>query len=359
MELKGAGLQAALYAAALATGKASADELDPALRALVVENYNLTEAQKASTQATRDQAQAERELAQEMRQELSEIKAVAAERKRAADEADRIRKRATSGFESVQSGLAAENNPAEQARQQLQARLDVIREYAAIEGSDKAAAVDAALAAEASYQQELTAITAQEAQQRRALTQDQLSAASSFLGTFAELAREGGEKSFQSYKRLAQAQAAIAGAQAIIRALAEGGPFFGPVLAAGIGALTAVQIAKINQQQYVGRATGGQVIGDRSYLVGERGPELFTPNSSGNGRITPFSQLMQQTQSSGNNAPIINITNVGGGEATVTNQRFSETDRRWVIDVVAGDMQRRGKVHKSITSTTDATNRTI
>jgi hypothetical protein len=38
-----------------------------------------------------------------------------------------------------------------------------------------------------------------------------------------------------------------------------------------------------------GRASGGPVMGGQSYIVGERGPELFTPSSSGN--ITPNNQL--------------------------------------------------------------------
>jgi len=37
------------------------------------------------------------------------------------------------------------------------------------------------------------------------------------------------------------------------------------------------------------RATGGPVMGNKSYLVGERGPELFTPGTSGN--ITPNNAL--------------------------------------------------------------------
>jgi phage-related minor tail protein len=37
------------------------------------------------------------------------------------------------------------------------------------------------------------------------------------------------------------------------------------------------------------RARGGPVKGGSPYIVGERGPELFTPNSSGN--ITPNHQL--------------------------------------------------------------------
>jgi phage-related minor tail protein len=37
------------------------------------------------------------------------------------------------------------------------------------------------------------------------------------------------------------------------------------------------------------RASGGPVMGGGTYLVGERGPELFTPSSSGN--ITPNNAL--------------------------------------------------------------------
>ena len=42
-----------------------------------------------------------------------------------------------------------------------------------------------------------------------------------------------------------------------------------------------------------GRAAGGPVMGGTSYLVGERGPEIFTP--SGNGSITPNNKLGSTT----------------------------------------------------------------
>jgi hypothetical protein len=42
-----------------------------------------------------------------------------------------------------------------------------------------------------------------------------------------------------------------------------------------------------------GRATGGPVMGGTSYLVGEKGPEIFTP--SGNGLITPNNKLGSST----------------------------------------------------------------
>ena len=38
-----------------------------------------------------------------------------------------------------------------------------------------------------------------------------------------------------------------------------------------------------------GRAVGGPVTGDRSYIVGERGPEIFTPGAGG--FITPNNRL--------------------------------------------------------------------
>jgi hypothetical protein len=54
------------------------------------------------------------------------------------------------------------------------------------------------------------------------------------------------------------------------------------------------------------RAVGGPVTGDRSYLVGERGPEVFTPSSGG--FITPNNRL------GGGSSTVVNITvNAGMG----------------------------------------------
>jgi len=64
------------------------------------------------------------------------------------------------------------------------------------------------------------------------------------------------------------------------------------------------------------RASGGPVIGGQSYLVGERGPELFTPSSSGN--ITPNGAM------GGNTITV----NVNGGDP---NQVVAAL-QRWVRD---------------------------
>lgn len=69
-----------------------------------------------------------------------------------------------------------------------------------------------------------------------------------------------------------------------------------------------------------GRATGGSVASNTSYLVGERGPELFVPNSAG--RVVPNNSLGGQTINinvSGAIDPISTaraIANILGREAT-------------------------------------------
>ncbi len=57
------------------------------------------------------------------------------------------------------------------------------------------------------------------------------------------------------------------------------------------------------------RAEGGPVLGGERYLVGERGPEIFTPGRSGG--ITPAG-----------GAPVVNVTiNAGGGDAGAAARR--------------------------------------
>ena len=62
------------------------------------------------------------------------------------------------------------------------------------------------------------------------------------------------------------------------------------------------------------RAEGGPVSAGRSYMVGEVGPELFTPSSSGN--ITPNSAL-------GGNTYNINV-NAGVGDPRAIGQQIVE-----------------------------------
>ena len=59
-------------------------------------------------------------------------------------------------------------------------------------------------------------------------------------------------------------------------------PPFGYIAAAAVVAAGLAQVAQIRAQTYSGRALGGPVMGGKSYVVGEKGPELFTPSTTGN-----------------------------------------------------------------------------
>jgi hypothetical protein len=68
----------------------------------------------------------------------------------------------------------------------------------------------------------------------------------------------------------------------ITKALGSYPPPFNFLAAAAVGAAGYAQVSAIRAQTYSGRALGGPVMGGDSYIVGENGPELFTPASSGN-----------------------------------------------------------------------------
>lgn len=74
------------------------------------------------------------------------------------------------------------------------------------------------------------------------------------------------------------------------------------------------------------RAAGGPVSGGRSYVVGENGPELFTPGRSGG--ITPNHAL-------GGSGTMVQINNYSG--APVREQRSRGPDGRELIKVIVGE----------------------
>jgi hypothetical protein len=97
------------------------------------------------------------------------------------------------------------------------------------------------------------------------------------------------KKAFEAAKALNIATALMNTYRAATVALATY-PFpFNLVAAAASVALGMAQVAAIRSQTYSGRALGGGVMSNQSYIVGERGPELFTPTNSGS--ITRNSDL--------------------------------------------------------------------
>lgn len=109
----------------------------------------------------------------------------------------------------------------------------------------------------------------------------------SMLSGFLEQAGKNNKKAFEAQKAVAIAQTIISTYQAATQAFAAMSaiPFIGPALgfaaAATIVAAGMANVAAIKNQQYSGRQLGGPVMGGTPYMVGENGPELFTPNTTG------------------------------------------------------------------------------
>lgn len=89
------------------------------------------------------------------------------------------------------------------------------------------------------------------------------------------------KKAFEAAKAFNIANAIMNTYMAATKALATYPPPFNFIAAAAAIGMGLAQVAQIRSQQYSGRALGGPVMGGQSYIVGESGPELFTPNTTG------------------------------------------------------------------------------
>ena len=89
------------------------------------------------------------------------------------------------------------------------------------------------------------------------------------------------KKAFEAAKAFNIANAIMNTYMAATKALASY-PFPFSLIASGAAiAMGMAQVAQIRSQSYSGRALGGPVMGGQSYMVGENGPEMFTPSTTG------------------------------------------------------------------------------
>jgi hypothetical protein len=111
------------------------------------------------------------------------------------------------------------------------------------------------------------------------------------LGKLAGMMDKNNREQFLAWKALAVAQATVSAALAIAGFLGANSKLGAMAIPLSIaeGAIAAMQIGIIASTQYQGKALGGSVDMGQSYIVGEKGPELFTPGASG--MITPNNKL--------------------------------------------------------------------
>lgn len=262
-------------------------------------------------QAIRDEAAAQQQAAEVQKQRLQEqaeeqerseaaAQAKIAEERiqRAAEEAARRQQEQESQLEALRQYLATESDFILNSYLDRQMRIEELEQAGMLSEQE---AQRLRLDNYEDFQKQMTAIAEEETQARveaeersyqllSAAQQSTLSAMGAMFGNFASIAREGGESQFKTWKAMASAQAAISTALAVANAMTAAPPPFNFALAASVGAFGAVQLAKIQGQEYQGaRAMGGQVQAGSSYLVGERGPEVVTMGGTGN--VTPNHKL--------------------------------------------------------------------
>lgn len=130
-------------------------------------------------------------------------------------------------------------------------------------------------AAEETYRQ-------QTLQAEELLNQQKLDAVQGTFGALSTLMSAQSKKLFKLGKASAIASALINTYEAITKTMASVPYPWNIPLAAAQGLAGMVQVQNIRAQQFTGaRQFGGEVVGGTPYLVGERGPELFTPRTSG------------------------------------------------------------------------------
>jgi len=159
----------------------------------------------------------------------------------------------------------------------------------------------------------------------------------SMFGDLLSEASKYSEKAFKANKALALANAVIKGYEAIVSAYASGAMIGGPIVGGIFAALAAIavkgQINAIRGTQYTGaRRQGGLVGENQSYLVGEDGPEMFTPSSSG--RITPNDQMGQGVTVNFN----ISTVDADGFDEILINRRST------IVGIINEATNKRGRV---------------
>ena len=111
-------------------------------------------------------------------------------------------------------------------------------------------------------------------QEKYAFALDAAASTMNSLGTY-------NKKAFEAAKAFNVANAIMNAYLGASKAMATYPWPFSLVAAAAAVAAGMAQVAAIRSQQYSGRALGGPVMGGQSYIVGENGPELFTPSTTG------------------------------------------------------------------------------
>ena len=187
---------------------------------------------------------------------------------------------------------------------------------------------------------------------RQAMT-TQLNIAASLFDGLAGLAESAGGKQSAAYRTLFAisksfqiAESLINLHAAVMKAMNDPTAITPSQKFANMAAVASQGAAVLNQLKSVtisgARASGGYVGGGRTYLVGEKGPELFTPGASG--QITSNSNLNKALGGSSNKTVVINQTNnFGDGDSDpALAEKIARLTKAQVYDVLRNESRSGG-----------------
>ncbi len=226
---------------------------------------------------------------------------------------------------------------------------------------------DQLIKAQELYEQQL--INVQQFEEAKALIEDQyrkrkedldrqsmttqLNIAASLFDGLAGLAESAGGKQSAAYRTLFAisksfqiAESLINLHAAVMKAMNDPTAITPAQKFANMAAVASQGAAVLNQLKSVtisgARASGGYVGGGRTYLVGEKGPELFTPGASG--QITSNSNLNKALGGSSNKTVVINQTNnFGDGDSDpALAEKIARLTKAQVYDVLRNESRSGG-----------------
>lgn len=217
----------------------------------------------------------------------------------------------------------------------LQAKADAHKKYANEVNAIQLSMFEEQLRTSGVVNDEIINVSKQTMAQAQMVTQGGVAGIQGALGMLNGFLTQAGKMNkdaFEAQKAVAIAQTIISTYQAATQAFAAMSviPIIGPALgfaaAATIVAAGMANVSAIRNQSYSGRSLGGPVMNGESYIVGENGPEMFTPTTSGS--ITRNGDL-------GNSQPVQVTFNINA----IDTQGIDELliSRRAVIEQVISD----------------------
>jgi len=167
------------------------------------------------------------------------------------------------------------------------------------------------------------------------LTQDQkIDIAKTGLSSILEQTATFNKKAFDLHKKVRIAEALINTYKGVTNALSAYPPPFSFIFAGAQLAFGLAQVNAIRSQSFSGRERGGPVTPGETFLVGENGPELFRPNTSG--RIDNNQDTFGNTQGATVNFNISTVDAQGFDELLQSRQDL-------IISIINRGLTERGR----------------